>query len=291
MINPDFLNTFIDLESTRSFTKTAQRRAMTQPGVSQHLKFLEEYFGQVLVRRKGKSFEMTEAGTKVLNYARGLFHQHNELMESIKTDNPKAGLCRMAAPGSFGIKMYSFLLKLAKKNPKLVVHFAYAPNLTAIREVQEGILDVAFVSQKPTTHDLAMEVIDQEQLCIVVPSTFKGNSIADLKKLGFINHPDGFYHGSRLLSENFPEEFRGMDEFPISGHINQITRILEPVALGMGFSALPEYACGAFPQQSRIRVLKLKRKVVDEIWMIHRKHRPLPARFEYIRKEYKRDGK
>src|SRR5690349_13516467 len=52
MINPSFLKTFVTLVETRSFTRTATRLGMTQPGVSQHLRWLEEYFGATLIERR-----------------------------------------------------------------------------------------------------------------------------------------------------------------------------------------------------------------------------------------------
>lgn len=286
MINPDFLNTFIDLTETKSFTATAKRLSMTQPGVSQHLRNLEDYFGTLLIERVGKSFELTEAGRRVLAYSKDLFKEHEDLLQNLETDDPKVGVCRMAAPGSFGIHMYSFLLKLAKKNPRLIMHFSYTPNVTIIREVREDKLDLGFVSQKFEDHDLKFKAIDEEQLCLIVPKDFSGSSFESLKALGFINHPDGFHHASRLLSENFPKDFKGMQEFSIKGHINQVTRILEPVALGLGFTALPEYACKSFAAQNKIKILPLKKQVIDKIWMVSKKQRTLPARFASIMEEW-----
>ncbi len=59
MLNPSFLKTFIALVETKSFTKTAEILHMTQPGVSQHVKWMEDYFGEPLIVREGKKFELT----------------------------------------------------------------------------------------------------------------------------------------------------------------------------------------------------------------------------------------
>ena len=42
---------------------------MTQPGVSQHIKKLEQQLGAALLARYGKSFELTEAGQRLYDYA------------------------------------------------------------------------------------------------------------------------------------------------------------------------------------------------------------------------------
>lgn len=288
MINPVFLKTFLSLSETKSFTKTALNLRMTQPGVSQHLKWLEEYFGVALIEREGKHFELTDPGHKLCSYGKSLFDSHQLFKDSLGKDDPTVGLCRFASPGSFGIKMYSFLLELNKKNPQLITSYSYAPNQTVIRDVLEDRIDVGFVTLKPDESALLVEIFDEEELKLIVPAKFSDLSFQGLKSLGFINHPDGFHHASRLFQENFPKDFRGMDEFPIRGFINQITRIPEPVSLGLGFTALPEFAYDSFTGKAKSKVFPLKKPVIDPVYKICKKHRSLPGRFQFICEEFRR---
>ena len=73
MINPIWLDTFITLVETGNFTRTAEQRFMTQPGVSQHLKKLEEVCQCELVVRLGKGIQLTEQGQRVYQYAKEHF--------------------------------------------------------------------------------------------------------------------------------------------------------------------------------------------------------------------------
>ncbi|WP_272966300.1 LysR family transcriptional regulator, partial [Alteromonas australica] len=72
MLNPQWLDTFKVLVETGNFTRTAEQRFMTQPGVSQHIKKLEEACGCELVIRLGKGVELTEQGQRVYDYAQSL---------------------------------------------------------------------------------------------------------------------------------------------------------------------------------------------------------------------------
>ncbi len=286
MINPVFLRTFLSLAETKSFTKTANILHMTQPGVSQHLKWLEDYFETPLIAREGKQFELTDQGRKLLSYGVTLFDDHQQFKNSLGKDDPHAGVCRFASPGSFGIKMYSFLLELNKRHPKLVMNYSYAPNQTIVRDVLEDRVDIGFVTRKPEESILGVEIIEEEELRLIVPAKFSDESFRGLQSLGFINHPDGFHHASRLLQENFPKDFRGMQEFPLRGFINQITRILEPVSMGLGFTALPEFAYNSFSGKPKPKVFPLKKSVTDPVYKIYKKHRSLPSRFDFIFEEY-----
>ena len=56
MINQQWLHTFLTLVEVGHFTKTAEKLYMTQPGVSQHIKKLEELVEVPLLNRIGKRF-------------------------------------------------------------------------------------------------------------------------------------------------------------------------------------------------------------------------------------------
>ena len=69
MINPVWLKTFVTLIDTGHFTKTAEKLFMTQPGVTQHIKKLEQACGYPLIESHNKSFDITEAGRNVYQHA------------------------------------------------------------------------------------------------------------------------------------------------------------------------------------------------------------------------------
>jgi DNA-binding transcriptional LysR family regulator len=283
MINPVFLRTFVTLAEAKSFTRTAELLRMTQPGVSQHLRWLEDYFGVPLASRDGRVFTLTDAGHRLVAYGQALFREHDEFRASLATDDPHAGLCRFASPGSFGLGMYDFLLALNRKHPGLAIHFVSAPNPSIVRDVVDEKIDVGFVTKLPEDAAVVATEMEGEKLCLVVPASLKKITWPALVALGFIDHPDGHHHASRLLSRNFPKDYQGMAAFAVKGFSNQIARILEPVALGLGFTALPEYACRAFPNQKAIRLARLATDVVDPIYWIQKRGRQLPARFAFIR--------
>ena len=285
-MNLTFLRTFVTLAREQGFTKTAKVLHMTQPGVSQHVAKLEDDFGVPLVDRDAASFQLTEAGRRLLEHGARLLEQEQNLKVLVVADDPHAGLCRFASPGAFGTRMYSFLLELNQRHRGLVIQYVYRPNPDTITAVLDDSIDVGFVTMEPGRAELACEVVDQERLALVVPRDVIVHGLDDLIRLGFVGHPDGAHHASRLLRANFPG-FTGMDQLPLRAFNNQILRILEPVALGLGFTALPEVAVRAFPQQETIRTLPLAHEVVDPIYAVQRRGRILPRRFELIRAAFR----
>lgn len=286
-INLNFLKTFVTLAKVGNFTKTAKILNMTQPGVTQHIKWLEHYFEVPLFNKYGKSYELTWKGEKILAYAEDLFKDHQEFLSSFKEDDPYKGFCRFASPGSFGIKMYSFLLKYNSKHSDLAIKYYYAPNTTIEKELLSNVLDMGFMSIAPKDPLLTADPIEKEKICLIAPSSLRSTSFKKLSELGFIEHPDGPAMAHQLFSLNYPKEYKGMDKMKITGGINQITRILEPVSQGIGFTVLPEFACKTFPNQKKIQYISLQHEIINTIYAVRKKFKPLPSRFEKIIETYK----
>lgn len=279
-MNLGFLKTFVTLARERSFTRTAQVLHMTQPGVSQHVGKLEEHFGLPLVDRAAPGFRLTEAGLRLAEHGAKLLEDAANLALLVAEDSPWEGECRFASPGSFGIKMYSFLLEVNREHRGLVIHYVYRPNDVILEQVLRGQTDVGFVTVEPGSPELEARAVDEERLCLVVPRGARVGSAQDLVELGFVGHPDGNHQAGRLLEANFPEV--ALAQVPLRAFNNQITRILEPVALGLGFTALPEGAVNAFCDPAAIEVVDLPVPVVDTIWAVHRRGRILPRRFGFL---------
>lgn len=282
MINPDYLKTFLTLLELGHFTKTAQKLHMTQPGVSQHVRKLEDHFGVNLINRKGKSFTVTESGLSLKEYGKQLFQDYEVLKTTVGVDNPHLGICRLSSPGSFGLKLFDSLLELARIYPGLNPFLTIAPNSSIPLQILSREVDVGFMTKRIEDPMLESEKFSEESLLVIVPKKSNVKSLADLKKLGFVNHPDGFYFAERVLGANFPKEFISTAQIPCRVFINQISRILDPVALGLGFTVLPEGAYQNYNNKQQLKILNIKIKVADEIFKVQRRNEKLPSRYQII---------
>ncbi len=103
------------------------------------------------------------------------------------------------------------------------------------------------------------------------------HSWQDLERIGFIDHPDGHPMATRLLSRRFPGN-PGIRNLPQRGFSNQVSLFLEPVARGLGFAVIPQFARLAFSRQQEISVVECGAPVMDTIWLIHRAEWPLSSR-------------
>lgn len=78
------LTTFITVARIKSFTKAAEILNLTQPAVSQHIKYLEEYYGVGLIKKTGKEIDLTEEGLILYKYSKELDILHRNLEAEIR---------------------------------------------------------------------------------------------------------------------------------------------------------------------------------------------------------------
>ena len=279
MINPLWLRTLRCVHETGSFTRAAEQLDLTQAAVSQHIQRLEAQCGPLLLR-KPRQLELTPRGQLVLEFARQQDEASERLRAQLTEDDPYCGAIRMATPGSIGLRLYPLLLEQQRLHRQLTIQHRFAPSQEIVQSVLDGRSDVGLVDYPPEHPSLHAEPFMREALCLVVPHEITSASWSQLQALGFIDHPDGRSMARRLLGRRYPGQ--RVDDLPLRGFTNQIGLILEPVALGLGFTVLPHFAVSAYAQQQAIRVLPGQPEVIDTLWLIYRSEWPLPARHQRL---------
>lgn len=283
MLNATWLETFTTLCETGHFTRAADRLNMTQPGVSQHLRKLEDQVKQALIVRHGKSFSLTPAGEAV--YALGLSRRAEEkrLRELVVVDDRDVGEVRIACSGSFAMLLYPTLLSWMGQAPELVVHVEAAPQKALHAGLLDGRFDLGVLDADPNHPRLDAERLGKEELCLVLPASAPGppGGFAELEARGFIAHPDGFAYADDLLKLNFPGSYQGADRLRIRAYVNQIGQIPAPVAHGIGYTLLPRSGVEAYARKDLLRVVQLPKRRWHELWLVRRRARPLSARLAY----------
>jgi DNA-binding transcriptional LysR family regulator len=266
MINPVWLRSFCTLVEVGHFTRTAESLFMTQSGVSQHVRKLEEYLGLPLLIREGKRFTLTTAGDRLYKEGHKLILSLSDLEQQVGLDPTHEGIVRVASSGSVGLKLYPHLLNLQQRYPKLIVEYRFAPNRDIERLIAEHKVDIGIMTCLSTLNEVSLTAIAEEELLLVTPSSVSEPNWDALLALGFIDHPDGAYHAGQLLGVNF-SEFQNSQQFKRSGFSNQINLILEPVSMGLGFTVLPSHAVGAFKNKDKVNVHQLAKSVSETLYM------------------------
>lgn len=78
------LLTFLTVAKIKNYTKSARILNLTQPAVSQHIKYLEENYGVKFIKKNGRNIELTQEGEEFLKYVKELEIKDRGIYKKLK---------------------------------------------------------------------------------------------------------------------------------------------------------------------------------------------------------------
>ncbi|MFR5599472.1 MAG: LysR family transcriptional regulator, partial [Holdemania filiformis] len=80
------LKTFLLLSKTLNYTKTAQQLHMSQPAVSQHIRYLEQTYNIKLFEYYNRRLQLTEMGQQFYQQVLALEVQSQDIIERLRQE-------------------------------------------------------------------------------------------------------------------------------------------------------------------------------------------------------------
>src|SRR6201990_2303272 len=119
MLEIDLLRSFVSVVDAGGFTRAGERVHRTQSTVSQQIKRLEDDVGQPLLIRNGKDVTPTEAGERLLSYARRLLSLAEEARDVVARPDSE-GAVRLGIPEDFAAyRLAKLLASFSRSRPRL----------------------------------------------------------------------------------------------------------------------------------------------------------------------------
>lgn len=159
------LRHLIELASNSSFSQSAIKLHLTQPALSRSIKALEDELGQPLFDRIGRKNELTVFGSNIVQRARVLVDEANELRQtSVQLQKGEIGQFRIGmGSGPGAMLMTPMLMLMATKYPKAHIDISRGSTTLLVQALRERLLDALILdirSLEPST-DLKIEEIHE----------------------------------------------------------------------------------------------------------------------------------
>ncbi|KRP96635.1 LysR family transcriptional regulator [Bradyrhizobium yuanmingense] len=153
MLDLELLRSFVSVVEAGGFTRAGERVHRTQSTVSQQIKRLEEDVGQVLLHRDGKDVRPTEAGERLLSYARRLLSLAEEARDVLRQPDSD-GAIRLGIPEDFAAYRLAKLLgAFSRSHPGLRLDVRADQSKHLARDLQRGELDLALYKREAGAQD------------------------------------------------------------------------------------------------------------------------------------------
>lgn len=165
-----WLEDFITLASTRSFSQAAEKRFVTQPAFSRRIRSLEGVLGLTLVDRSCTPIDLTEAGRLFLVTARNMVEQLGEVVRHLHhLEGQQGEVLQIAAAHSLTLGFFpQWIAGLRRDGLPLNTRLVATNVGEAVHSLREGGCDLILAYYDP---DAALQMDPQ-----IFPSLHMGTS-------------------------------------------------------------------------------------------------------------------
>jgi DNA-binding transcriptional LysR family regulator len=257
--DPVSLALFIRIAETRSITKAAQACHIALAAASRRVAQLEDQFNVQLLYRTARGVELTPPGTALLQHARILMSQMDEMRAEI-TDYSKGakGTVRIQANAS-ALAQYlpDDLATFAAAHPAIKVSLSEERSGAIVQAVATGSADVGIVMDGAEAPGLELLDYRADTLCAVVPKKhpLKARSVAFAALLAY--DFVGLESNTVISQIMLEQASRAGKPLKLRVQVKSFDVVARMVQAGLGIGILPEAAVHAFQGSLGLRRVKL----------------------------------
>ncbi|MDP3814277.1 LysR substrate-binding domain-containing protein [Pseudomonas sp.] len=146
-----WLEDFVTLAGTRSFSQAAQKRFVTQPAFSRRIRSLENMLGLCLVNRACTPVELTESGQLFLVTARSMVEQLGDVVRHLHNLEGQQGeVLQIAAAHSLTLGFFpEWIARLRREGLPLTTRLVATNVGEAVHSLREGGCDLILAYYDP----------------------------------------------------------------------------------------------------------------------------------------------
>jgi DNA-binding transcriptional LysR family regulator len=264
--------TFLTVARERSFSKASAKLGISQPAVTQQIKFIEKYLDTKIIDRKKNGIKLTAEGDELYNVAirleKCILSAEKELLKIIS----KEITFRIGA--SFTIGNYILpgnCLNAIREVIGNEINLSVANSDIIIRQLKERKLDLGLIESPVMDNDMVYrEFLEDELVLFSNAPISKTVHTEELYGFRWICREEGSYT-RRIISEVFEDLGVSCKNFNVLGEVSNTTAILQaikkskadtnmPVVSIISKHAIAEEVKNGILYEARIRGYKMTRK-------------------------------
>jgi len=145
--NIQYIKTFLAIAESGSFSGAAKAVYRTQSAITMQVKALEASLGVELFDRTRRPPVLNDAGRAFAEKAKEVLYAFNCLFAAVNNESIGGHLCLGVVPSVITGLIPKALVALRLKYPKLHIELTMGQSAELVKEVRQGVLDAAVVSE------------------------------------------------------------------------------------------------------------------------------------------------
>lgn len=257
------IDTFLQACHCMNYTKAAEQLNITQPAVSQHIHYLENYYHTKLFVHEGKKLKITEAGKVLQQVATTMINDENNLKQQLLNMSDALTDLRFGVTKTVGDVVVSKILPhYLKTYPDTHIRMKVGNTTELLKSMEEGNLDFALVEGyfKKSEYDY-IRYSTENYIPVCSPQyrwKKKPEWIEDLFSERLLVREPG--SGTREVLERYLETNNfSIENFKSTAEIGSLRTIIDLAKAGCGITFLYEAAVKEELEKGELVKIKLNK--------------------------------
>jgi LysR family transcriptional regulator, nitrogen assimilation regulatory protein len=242
-----------------SFTRAASFLSVVQPALSRQVRQLETELGQNLFERNGRGVVLTDAGTRLLEHARGILTQVGRARQELEDQrNGDSGHFILGLPPTLGRSVTVPLVKaFDRRLPNAQLATVEGLSAYMVEWLNLGRIDCALVYNALGSATLDLQPLLDEQLFLIAPLPARGARKArkSVTLAELADYPLNIPSRPHAMRMSLESALAGVDvKIKVAHEIECIPAIIDLVRQGHGYAVLPLNAVKSTPWSDEVLV-------------------------------------
>lgn len=261
MIERYLLRYFLAVVDAGNFSSAAAETNVTQPTLSAGIAKLEDQLGKRLFRRNNRRVHLTEAGARLLPFARRIESQFNQSVAAVQQVK-QIRMLRMGILKTVSSSLVSSCIhSMLKKAPNLRIEIIDGSERELTSKLAQGRIDLALTLVERGGDRFAEEILFEEGYVAALPKShalagrnvLKAEDLADSVMI-VRRQCEALSQTSRFFTE------RGVRPF-FAYRSSQDDRVMAMIRAGLGLTIVPQSHCDGTIPYSALSGFDVRRKI------------------------------
>ena len=248
------LRYFITVAEELNFTRAAVRLGMAQPPLSAAISKLERKLGVRLLERTSRRVSLTPAGVVLLEQGRIAVEAAGAAVERARRAGTQADRLTVAVKPRAGTDLVKKIMQRCAEDQRMPeVHILFGHPGGPAAAVRGGAADVAILRAPFDRRGLDTELLLTEPRVAVLPAHHRLAARPELRRADLAGEPMPRWAGQAdpvaaayWSGTDTPSPARNQNDHPQGPEINDISQLLDAVALGNAVAYVPVSAADQY---------------------------------------------
>ncbi len=283
------LEIFCRVVELKNFTKAAESLLLSQPTVSEHIRYLEEFLGEQLLDRSGREVVPTPVGRILYRHAKKIIRAREQIIQEINHFRGViAGTVFVGAsniPGTYILP--PIMASFRKRFPEVKLTVKIGGSREIVDMVLKGDVDIGFTGARWDEKRLEWYDLCEDKLVLAVG--VKSNlcespeiDLNDILNLPFVIRERG--SGTRAVTEMVLQDYGlSMSRLNIVAELGSNEAVKQAIRSGMGVSFISRFAVIDDVANNLIKIVNVRKVNLTRLFYLvkvkRRKLTPVTSEF------------